>query len=114
MCAYPKPEPRFPKPNLVVFSEFNCLRWLFVFFCVNISGLVDHHCLMLSICLGFLHNEEKKTFSEQLQIPIKKNRKKTEAKSWLGELITIKINIIHNALSYFSQYFNTRGQMLGL
>jgi hypothetical protein len=50
------------------------------FFFVNISGLVDHHCLMLSICLGFLHNEEKKTFSEQLQIPIKKIVKKKKSK----------------------------------
>ena len=113
LCAYPEPEPRFPKPNLVVFSEFNCLRWLFVFF-VNISGLVDHHCLNLnSICLGFFLHDEKKYIFRTITNYNKKNRKKNEAKSWLGELITVNINITHNALNYFSQHFNTRRQTLG-
>jgi hypothetical protein len=47
-CACPRPGPWFPMPHVMVFLVFNSLMWDVVDCFVDISGIVDHHCLKLS------------------------------------------------------------------
>ena len=39
----------YPAPGYVVFIVFSCLRWEVVFCCVDIHGIVYHHCLNFSL-----------------------------------------------------------------